>query len=76
MEEVTAYVPLPMGTKANMLDVKIGLHNLRIGYKGKPKEPALLEGKWHKKINPGESLWNIERDGDKSTMTLTIEKYE
>lgn len=59
-----------------MLDVKLGIHDLKIAYKGKPNEPALLEGKWCKKINPGESLWNIERDGEKANLSLTIEKYE
>ena len=68
--------PLPTGTKANMLDVKIGINNLKIAYKNKPNEAPLLEGKWHKKINSSESFWNIEREGDKSTMNITIEKYE
>ena len=44
--------------------------------KGKPDEPALLQGKWCKKIKAEESIWNIERDGEKSTMTITIEKFE
>lgn len=59
-----------------MLDVKIGINNLKIAYKNKPNEPPLLEGKWPKKINSSESFWNIERDGDKSTMNITLEKYE
>lgn len=70
------YVPLPSGVTAKMLDVQLNINDIRIGYKGKKDEPALLEGKWCKKIKQEESLWNIEREGDKSTMTVTIEKFE
>ena len=76
LEEITCFFPLPMATKANMLDVKIGISNIKISYKNKPNEPALLEGKWHKKINSSESFWNIERDGEKVTMNITLEKSE
>lgn len=75
LEEVTVIIPLPAGTKANMLDVKIGIHDFKLNMKGKGSEP-IVEGKWHKKINAGESFWNLERDGDKSTLNITIEKYE
>jgi len=64
-----------MGTKANMLEVKIGINDFKVNLKGKAGEP-LCEGKWCKKINSGESIWNIERDGDKSTLSVTLEKFE
>ena len=35
-----------------------------------------MEGKWNKKINPGESFWSVEKDGDKSTLLITLEKFE
>lgn len=43
--------------------------------KSKPNEP-IVDGKWNKKINPGESFWSVERDGDKSTLLITLEKFE
>lgn len=49
---------------------------MHVKLKGKPSEPAILEGKWHKKVNSEECLWNLERSGGKSTMTLTLEKKE
>ena len=75
LKEVTAYIPLPQGTAAKMLDVKIGVNTLKVGLKSKPDEP-IIDGRWYKKINSGESLWNLERDGDKVTLNITIEKLE
>jgi hypothetical protein len=75
LEEVTLFMPLPLGAKANMLDVKIGINDFKVSLKSKPSEP-LIEGKWAKKINPGETFWNLEREGDKSTLNVTIEKHE
>lgn len=75
LSEVSAYVPLPLGTSAKMLDVKMAINNFSVCLKSKPNEP-LVEGKWYKKINPGESFWNIEKDGDKATLNVTIEKFE
>ena len=58
-----------------MLDVKIGVNDFKVSLKGKSDEP-MVSGKWHKKINAGESIWNIERDGQKSSLSVTIEKFE
>jgi len=72
---VTAYITLPDSTKANMLDVKLGVNDFKVSFKGKPNEP-LIEGKWCKKINAGESFWSIERSGAQSTLSVTLEKKE
>lgn len=57
-----------------MLDVKITPTILKVAYKNKPNEAPILEGKWNSKVNATESFWNIERDGDKSTLNVTLEK--
>ena len=57
------------------MDVKLGIHDFKINMKGKAAEP-MVEGKWCKKVNSSESIWSIERDGDKATMNITIVKYE
>mmetsp|Transcript_4911 Transcript_4911/g.7353 ORF Transcript_4911/g.7353 Transcript_4911/m.7353 type:complete len:326 (-) Transcript_4911:39-1016(-) len=75
LEEVSVYVPLPDGIKANMLDVKIGINNFKVGLKSKPDEP-LVDGKWNKKVNSSECFWSVERDGGKSTLSVTLEKHE
>jgi len=64
-----------MGTTAKMLDVNLGISKMHIKLKGS-KDAPILEGVWHKKTNSEESLWNLERDGEKSTMTITLEKRE
>lgn len=66
---------LPANTTAKMLDVKIGIHDFKVALKANPSEP-IVSGKWHKKIKPEETFWNIERDGGKSVLNVTIEKYE
>ena len=48
---------------------------LRVALKSKPNEP-IIDGKWRKKIHAEESFWNIERDGEKSVLQITMEKYE
>ena len=58
-----------------MLDVKIGINDFKVALKAKASEP-LLEGKWCKKVNSSECFWNIERDGGKSTLNVTLEKHE
>ena len=75
MTEVTAYVPLPPGTAAKQLDVKIGINDFKVALKAKPSEP-IIDGKWYKKINPGESFWNLEKDGDKVTLQVTVDKFD
>lgn len=58
-----------------MLDVKITMTSLKVALKSKPNEP-IIDGKWPKKIHAEESFWNIERDAGKSTLQITMEKYE
>lgn len=75
LEEVTVTIPLPPNTTAKMIDVSIKGTEFKLNIKGKASEP-LLEGKWQKKVNAGECFWNIERDGEKSILSLTLEKTE
>lgn len=75
LEEISAYIPLPDHTKANQITVKIGVNDFKLALKSKPNEP-MLDAKWCKKINAGESIWSIEKDGDKRTLSVTLEKFE
>lgn len=68
-------IPLPAGTSAKMLDVKIGINDFKVSMKGKGGEP-IVEGKWNKKIKEDESLWSIEKEDNKSILNVTIEKFE
>ena len=42
LEEVSVFLPLPMGTKANMLDVKIGVKDFKVALK--QSKEVLAEG--------------------------------
>ena len=58
---------MPSGTAAKQLDVKLGIHDMHVKFKGKADEPLLI-GKWCKKIHVDEALWSIERDGGKCVL--------
>lgn len=67
LSEVSVFIPLPAGTSAKMLDIKIGIHDFKMAMKANPSEP-IISGKWYKKIKTEESFWNIEKEGDTSTL--------
>jgi hypothetical protein len=66
---------LPDKTTSKDIIVDIGATKVKVALKSKKDEP-ILEGKWSKKINGSESLWSLERDGDKSVLVITMEKIE
>ena len=69
--DVTVQIPLPEGTKANMLDVKIQSKNLSVGFKG--KEP-IVKGELCEKVKVEDSFWTIE---DRKFLVITFQKaYE
>ena len=72
---MTAFIPLAPGTAAKNIDVKIGVNDFKLCLKTNLNEP-LISGKFPKKVNPSECFWNIERDGEKSTMNLVLAKQE
>lgn len=73
LEELTIYVPLPDGIVAKQLDVVMKGASLKIGVKG---QPAIIDGPLHKKIKVAESLWTLEKDGNKRTLQMTLAKVE
>ena len=75
LDEVTAYIKLPAGTAAKQLAVSITPSKLSVAFKSKPAEP-LVAGEWAGRVNASESFWNIERDGEKATLTMTLEKVD
>ena len=75
LEEVTAFIKLPPGTTAKMLKVDIQMSKVHVSLKSNPSEP-LLDGKWCKKVHAGDSYWSVERDGDKCTLNIQVEKYD
>jgi len=75
LDEVTVTIPLPMGTTAKMLDVQIKASEFKLALKANADEP-LINGKWFKKVNSSECFWNIEREGEKSILNVTLEKSE
>lgn len=55
--DVTVQIPLPEGTKANQLDVKIQPKHISVAFKG--KEP-IIKGELCEKVKVEDSFWSIE----------------
>ena len=71
--DVTVQLPLPEGTKANMLNVKIQPKHIFVSFKGKEKEP-LIDGDLCEKVKVEDSFWSVE---DRKSLILTFQKsYE
>ena len=47
--------------------------HLKIGIKG---QAPVIDGELHKKIKSDDSLWTLEKDGDKRTLQLTLSKFD
>lgn len=73
MDELTVYVDLPDGIKAKDLDIQIKQSTLKVAVKGKP---PIIEGEMHKKVKVDDCMWNIESDGTKRLLNLTLQKME
>lgn len=54
--EVTMIVPVPEGTRAKDLDIKIQSDYIKFGLKG---QKPMFEGKLHSKIIPDDSFWQL-----------------
>lgn len=65
-------IPLPDGTEARNLDVKIMSKKLSVGFKGKTEK--LVEGELCKKVKVDDSLWSVEKDGVKRLLQITFTK--
>ena len=76
LSEVTCYIPIPDGIKGSHLDVKTGNLDFKVSYKGKPNQEPIVQGKWHKKITSGETIWTIEKEGASSKLCVIVEKHE
>ncbi|KAG8906105.1 hypothetical protein FRB99_007566 [Tulasnella sp. 403] len=66
--EVDIYVPVPKGTRARDLDIKIMKKKLSAGLKGKEK---ILEGDLCREIKVEESTWTVQ---DQSEIHIHLEK--
>lgn len=73
LEEATAYITLPDNIKAKDLDVKIDTEYFKVAVKG---QPPIVEGKLHRKIKKGDTLWSLESDGNKRVMQVTFTKVD
>jgi len=73
LDELTVFIPLPDGVKGKDLDVQIKATRLKVGVKG---QPPIIDGELHKKVKMEDSMWNMESDGNKRLMNLTLQKFE
>ncbi|KAL7453153.1 hypothetical protein ACHAWC_004830 [Mediolabrus comicus] len=77
LEEVTVYIPLPNGTRAKDLNVKIDANSLSVKKKdGDHASLAPLEGMFFARIRPDECTWTIESSESITTLQLTLDKVQ
>jgi len=68
LSDVSVYIPVPPGTRARDLDVKIQKKRLSVGLKGKEK---IMEGELCQEIKLDESTWTLE---DQKTVYIFLDK--
>jgi len=79
LEEVTVHCPIPIGTRAKDLNVKIDAHSLSVKRKdGDNTSFPPLEGMFFARIRPDECTWTIESSESQSmtTLQLTLDKVQ
>ena len=57
LAELTVNIPIPAGTTSKQLTVDIQKEHLKVGVKG---QPLIIDGKLHKAVKKGDSIWCIE----------------
>lgn len=73
LDEVFVYLPLPDNVRAKDLDVQIKALTLKVGVKG---QTPIVDGEFFKKVKAGDCMWNVESDGNKRLLNLTLTKVE
>lgn len=78
LEEVTVHIPIPNGTRAKDLNVKIDAHSLSVKRKdGNHAALSPLEGMFFARIRPDECTWTIESSSSSmTTLQLTLDKIQ
>jgi hypothetical protein len=70
LADVTVFVPVPAGTTAKQLDVKITATSLRVGLKG---QAPIVDGALHEAVKPDDCFWSLE---DRKTVMVTLGKVK
>ncbi|KAI9592088.1 HSP20-like chaperone, partial [Syncephalis fuscata] len=68
LPEVTVIVPVPAGTRAKQLDIKIQKRRLTVGLKG---ETPIVDGELSKDIKVDDSTWTVD---DQKEIVVQLEK--
>ena len=77
LEEVTVHIPIPNGTRAKDLNVKIDAHSISVKRKdGDDASLPSLEGMFFARIRPDECTWTIESSQSMTTLQLTLDKIQ
>jgi hypothetical protein len=77
LDEVTIHVPIPNGTRAKDLNVKIDAKSLSVRRNdGNHALVAPLEGMLFARIRPDECSWTIESSQSLATLQITLDKVQ
>lgn len=73
LQDATVCVPVPSGTRSRDVACIFSADSLRLAVGGARSE-AILDGRLDGRVRAGECLWQLEGEGERRTVVLTLEK--
>ncbi|XP_062120139.1 protein BOBBER 1 [Humulus lupulus] len=70
LQEVTAVIPVPAGTKSRFVVCDIKKNRLKVGLKG---QPPIIDGELFRPVKPDDCYWSIE---DQSSISILLTKHD
>ncbi|KAF4380406.1 hypothetical protein F8388_024699 [Cannabis sativa] len=70
LQEVTAVIPVPAGTKSRSVVCDIKKNHLKVGLKG---QPPIIDGELFRPVKPDDCYWSIE---DQSSISILLTKHD
>ena len=72
--EMTVKIPVPAETKSSSVVVNITKETVRISVGGHALQPAVINGKLQRTVDPASCEWHLEGAGDTRMLVLDLEK--
>eukprot|EP01083_Nonionella_stella_P092033 257467_1 len=69
LQELQVIIPVPKGTRAKDLTVKIGAQKCLVQLKD---EDPIIDAEFHDEVETPDATWILEQEGGKATKTLTL----
>ena len=72
--EMTVKIAVPAETKSGHVQVKITREAILVAVAGHELQPAVIEGKLQRAVDPGSCEWHLEGTGEARMLVLDLEK--